>query len=282
MALSGVYKITNTTNDKIYIGSSVNIKQRWAVHFFQLRKNSHANSYLQKSYNKYGENVFKTEVLFTCPKSEVLRLEQYCINNYLPEYNLCKIAGNTLGIKRSEKSRKAQSERMKGNNLYRLFMAHKRPVKKEKTKKKIDYVCQIDTDSLAIINKFSTIEQAKKETGLTSISSVICGKNFKAGDYTWSYESKYNKELLMANRERFAYRTQSALILTLCGNIVKKCDSLKEVAKYLDCDPSTVQQCCKGRSNTLLGHIVIYEKDYTPETINNRLNKLKHGPESRR
>ena len=61
--LVGIYKITNIVNDKIYVGQSIAIKQRWSQHKAELRKNKHGNCHLQKAWNKYGEEKFKFSVL---------------------------------------------------------------------------------------------------------------------------------------------------------------------------------------------------------------------------
>lgn len=45
----GVYKITNLINSKFYIGSSVNIGQRWFKHKALLRHNKHENPKLQNA-----------------------------------------------------------------------------------------------------------------------------------------------------------------------------------------------------------------------------------------
>ena len=63
---SGIYKITNITNNKVYIGSSVNISNREYKHFWMLDKGIHDNEYLQKSYNKYGKDVFIFEIVEYC------------------------------------------------------------------------------------------------------------------------------------------------------------------------------------------------------------------------
>ena len=55
----GIYKITCKVNNKIYIGSTeVCFKQRFKKHKQRLRNNYHENDYLQKSWNKYGEDNF--------------------------------------------------------------------------------------------------------------------------------------------------------------------------------------------------------------------------------
>lgn len=78
----GVYRITCIGNSQIYIGSSVNIRERWQQHLALLRRNRHSSTYLQNSYNKYGEDSFKFEVLVRLIEfnEEVLRdLEWYYI-----------------------------------------------------------------------------------------------------------------------------------------------------------------------------------------------------------
>ena len=59
----GIYKITNLTNNKCYIGSSFNLFNRLHNHKTNLRKNRHHNVYLQRAYNKYGEENFKFEIV---------------------------------------------------------------------------------------------------------------------------------------------------------------------------------------------------------------------------
>lgn len=46
---SGIYKITNVVNNKIYIGSACNIMQRFSNHKSSLRKGKHHSIYLQRS-----------------------------------------------------------------------------------------------------------------------------------------------------------------------------------------------------------------------------------------
>lgn len=86
----GVYRITCIKDSQIYIGSSVNIKERWQQHLALLRGNRHSSKYLQNAYNKYGEDSFKFEVLVKLIEfnEEVLRdLEWYYIKKYQPAFN---------------------------------------------------------------------------------------------------------------------------------------------------------------------------------------------------
>tara|TARA_E500000318_G_scaffold67984_4_gene62774 strand:+ start:5035 stop:5700 length:666 start_codon:yes stop_codon:yes gene_type:complete len=61
--MKGIYKIVNTVNNKIYIGSSSNIKHRWVVHRSYLNNNKHPNKHLQYAWNKYGPSSFKFSVI---------------------------------------------------------------------------------------------------------------------------------------------------------------------------------------------------------------------------
>lgn len=60
--IAGVYKITNTINNKIYIGESLNIEERWNEHKQDLEDGTHHSYKLQQDYNTYGIDKFKFEV----------------------------------------------------------------------------------------------------------------------------------------------------------------------------------------------------------------------------
>lgn len=89
----GVYKIVNIKNNKIYVGSSLDIESRIKTHFSNLLNNKHRNLHLQNSFNKYGENCFIWEVLEICNKDLLLTKEQYYIDKYWSNsYNKAKQA----------------------------------------------------------------------------------------------------------------------------------------------------------------------------------------------
>ncbi len=76
---SGIYMCTCTANNKSYIGQSVDVKLRKTQHLSELRYNKHFNEYLQKSYNKYGEDSLVWEVLEYCDKDNLDDREIYWI-----------------------------------------------------------------------------------------------------------------------------------------------------------------------------------------------------------
>ena len=92
----GIYKITNIQNGKVYIGSSVNVSNREYKHFWMLNKGIHDNEYLQKSYNKYGKDVFIFEIVEYCEPNRLIEKENIFIslhesNNLNKGYNLALV-----------------------------------------------------------------------------------------------------------------------------------------------------------------------------------------------
>lgn len=118
---SGIYKILNTKNGKIYIGSAVNIKERWKIHLWHLRNGTHHNRHLQRAWNKYGEETFSFIVLEVCEPDILLEREQ----SYLPVektsealiengfYNISPVAGNTQGVALSDERKQKISQKAK-------------------------------------------------------------------------------------------------------------------------------------------------------------------------
>lgn len=78
----GIYCIKNIKDGKRYIGQSRNLYQRRHEHFSLLRHDKHNNSYLQRAWNKYGEDNFNFTVICNCDVSELDNLEKYYIKKY--------------------------------------------------------------------------------------------------------------------------------------------------------------------------------------------------------
>lgn len=99
MGISGIYKITNVKNGRIYIGSSYNIQKRWKGHAAALRCGKHTNRFLQNDYNKCGADAFVYEVVESTDHLDQngrLALEEEYILKYYDHgqscYNLCNRA----------------------------------------------------------------------------------------------------------------------------------------------------------------------------------------------
>lgn len=80
--LCGIYCIENTIDNKKYIGLSRNIQRRWNEHKSELRRNEHANVYLQRAWNNYGESVFDFRIIELCDPFIICDRECYYIRQY--------------------------------------------------------------------------------------------------------------------------------------------------------------------------------------------------------
>lgn len=89
----GIYQIKNQINNKIYIGSSKNIENRWKQHIKSLNKEKHYNKYLQRAWNKYNYNNFEFIILEECLESELFIKEKIWIDKLNPEYNIGSVGG---------------------------------------------------------------------------------------------------------------------------------------------------------------------------------------------
>lgn len=104
--IGGIYIIFNNLKWRIYVGSCASFKERQKVHFSDLRRQKHANRFLQADYNLCGEAAFEFHILETLldsSKEERLAREQYWLNIHYDGgnrcYNLRKEAASKEGTK---------------------------------------------------------------------------------------------------------------------------------------------------------------------------------------
>lgn len=83
--ITGIYIIINHINRKKYVGSSKSIGERLSVHKSRLRGGYHPNTFLQRSWNKYGESAFSFETLEIT--TELTRVERE--NYWIRFHNAC-------------------------------------------------------------------------------------------------------------------------------------------------------------------------------------------------
>ena len=95
--VSGIYGIRSLSHpERVYIGSSVNLKRRKSKHFRELEGGGHHSAVLQHHYNKYGANDLVFEIIIYCERGVLIIMEQVFIDLYNPWFNICPIAGNPM------------------------------------------------------------------------------------------------------------------------------------------------------------------------------------------
>jgi group I intron endonuclease len=113
MKASGIYSITSPSGG-VYIGSAVSLRNRWSSHRSRAAAGLHINPKLQNAFNKYGASAMRFEVLIVCRPEDLLLFEQRAIDLIEPKYNICKVAGNSLGLKRSAETKAKLAARLMG------------------------------------------------------------------------------------------------------------------------------------------------------------------------
>lgn len=110
----GIYTIVCGPTGASYIGSSVNIRNRWKWHLWALRNGKHHSTYLQRSWDKHGKEAFEMRVLETCSREELRKQEQFYLDAFRPVFNSCLIAGSCSEKPLTEQHRQRISQSKKG------------------------------------------------------------------------------------------------------------------------------------------------------------------------
>lgn len=110
MTNPGIYSISNKRNGKVYIGSAVNLRQRFFKHRHDLRKGNHHSIKLQNAWNKYGPDAFSFDVIETInDKENLASREQFWIDQLKAatraNYNILPTAYSRLGSKHTKKTK---------------------------------------------------------------------------------------------------------------------------------------------------------------------------------
>ena len=198
--LSGIYTITNIITNKIYVGScTTSIKQRFSNHINSLKNNKHRNSYLQRSYNKYGHSNFKFEILEECEPNLCISTEQFWINmlnvtNRSFGYNLAGRAGNSMGQKRTPQQCLNISKSVKGKRVGKLNPNYGKKWSYE-TRLKIENstrnkkVLQYNLNN-EYLKEFKSIAEAEKYINKSKgLIGKVCNNKYKSAfGFIWKFK----------------------------------------------------------------------------------------------
>jgi len=138
---AGVYKWTHKESGKLYIGSSNDLAVRFRFYYSISYLTRYNKSYINNALFLYGYSAFSLTILeyidiSNLSKDEarklILEREQHYIDTLVPEYNILKVAGSSLGFLLSEKT-KGLMRKPKSEETKKLM----RKPKSEETKKKM-------------------------------------------------------------------------------------------------------------------------------------------------
>jgi len=221
---SGIYIIKSTTNDKSYIGSTVDFKDRFYRHKRHLKLNKHKNSHLQNYYNKHGEGSLVFDILEYCDPTILIEREQHYMDTLLPKFNIHKIADRPVNVKRTEAT------------------------KQKISKNKSIVVYQYDLNGDFIREWKSATFAAKILKCSSSGIGKCCSGNFKSFfGFMWSYKK-------LDGLEPYDYPHQ----VKICQydknfKLINTYNSIKEAAKALDTSASHISGFLTGKNKTVKG-----------------------------
>lgn len=117
---AGVYRIFHLESGKSYVGSSIEILQRWYSHRSRLKNQDHSSARLQNAWNKYGAEAFMFECLeLVDDLSELQDREQFWtdhLKSYEKDrgYNGRSVVRNNLGYITSAETREKIAQALRG------------------------------------------------------------------------------------------------------------------------------------------------------------------------
>ena len=112
MKISAVYKITNTITGDFYIGSSKDVKKRWADHKCPSTWKKCKNNPMYIDMQKYGVEKFEFQILEVVEPGSLKETEQKFIELLKPAYN--DRNANGLDIERQKETKKEYQKSDKG------------------------------------------------------------------------------------------------------------------------------------------------------------------------
>lgn len=210
-----IYKIVNNINNKIYIGQTVNLYNRYKRHEYSVDVLDKANRPIVAAFKKYGFNNFSFIVIeeVPCDIKKLTEREQYWMDKLQSHkrsigYNACPAAGSPFGYKHSKETRAKVSAANKGRKhtietKKKMSEVHKGKAVSIETRRKISEskkgttpnriygkkVIQIDKKTNKQITIFKSVTKAHKETGihLGNIARSCRTKVYSAGGFLWRY-----------------------------------------------------------------------------------------------
>ena len=146
MKITGIYKITNTITGDFYIGSSNDVKRRWAAHKWPSTWNKHPNNPMYIDMRKYGVDKFVFEILAVVEAEELKEIEQKFIETLKPAYN--QMNANGRDIERYKKTKKEYQKSDKGKESKKKYQ---KSDKGKKAKNKYDnQLCSYNGETLTL------------------------------------------------------------------------------------------------------------------------------------
>lgn len=245
----GIYCISNLVNNKVYVGSSTELKMRWFSHIRELNFGRHRNDHLQKAWNKYGKDSFCIEVLEICDGKDLVDLankENYWMEvldslNRDKGYNI-DCAGDLHRISEETKTK--------------ISKANKGHIHSEETKQKIR-VLKIGVKHTTESRRNMSVAINKRWASgwRPSPESVKIQADKRRGQKHTEETKKRLSEISKANNKS----KRSIIMMDLNGKFLKSFNSIVDAARFVNAQinkgsNSHIVDACSGRKKVAYGY----------------------------
>jgi group I intron endonuclease len=213
----GVYQIKNRSNGKSYIGSTtMSFAKRLEHHRCLLRGGKHKNKYLQRAWDKYGEDNFEFKILEVVDICCTLEIEQIYLNNCENCYNINPLASGTPNMSRETIDKRSATFKKTINEA-------------------MVYYYKVKNGELlleAVPEKYKVIVEQR-------LSNIIWNKGKLQGEVDYSYlkgvPKTITKKLLQArknNSENARDKYPNIFVYDLLGNFLKEFRSAPDIEEW--------------------------------------------------
>jgi group I intron endonuclease len=227
-----IYTIHNIKNNKIYIGKTKNLKNRWSAHK-SLTKNINSNQYIHRAMRKYGFNNFIFSMVQELTSEKEYNIaEQYWIcyfNSYDSKYGYNLTAGGdgSSGRKQSAETRQKISNTKKGTMVgnHNSFFGKHHSIE---TKKNI----------------------SKNNSGLKKSDEFRKQKSISMlGENNHFYHKKHTKETLtkMSGENSFSAKLSEQQILEIILFLKQKTYSQRQISAIYKISQAQVSRIINGK-----------------------------------
>ena len=262
---TGIYKIENILDGKIYIGSSKNLKQRLNSHKRELKNNKHVNKRLQNAYNKYGDNNFYYEIVEFVEESSLLEREQHHIDvnksydrNLGYNINHCARGGFAKGEENFWYGKGYLREGFLNNNFGNT--GEKNPLSKP--------ILQVDINTMEVIKRFPATIEIRRTLGFHSGNICdVCSflrnnkvrKKYK--DFYWCYEE--DLDILLKSKPFVSSQVKSVVKLDIeTKELLEVFPTVSLAAQSVNMGRESISRACKGKIKYSAGYKWMYLEEY--------------------
>ena len=262
----GIYMIKNISNNKVYIGQSVDIHRRWNDHKAKLRNNKHENAHLQTSYNKYGDENFEFTILCECLKNELNDKELFFIkkyNSHNPSYGYNHTMGGNENISFTQET------------IEKMIKSHSNEFVK---------ICKYSLEQ-QLLHIYDSLSEASRDVNGTPSGIRNCANKFSYNiglsktykNYIWIYEHD-RKRFEECDIQKYLHKELSIPINKYkypSGEFVCTYETVSLAALDNNISNDVVSMCVRGAQKQSDGFTYRNANQFSNETLNIQIKKRK-------